>query len=317
MNAAKSAPHAGVWAVVLGWNHAEDTVECLASLAASRPTAPTLLYTDNGSRDEEVRKVLDGVPLAKVVRHPANVGVPRGFNGGLSWALRQGAEFVFMANNDTILDPDCIATLLRAATEFPKAGILVPRILYHDAKDVVWSAGSRYRRFPPSIVMRKSTIADDPRYRKGADLEFTTLCTVLVRAEALKAAGLMSPNFLYYCEDYDLALRVREAGWSIRFVPEARSWHKVARVTREGPTSPAFWLTYGRSEAVFRRLHADRWWMTGRAHLAYLLLRSLYEGNMECVKRFLEGHREGMRQELRPPARWDGEGVDTVVAVRV
>jgi len=306
----------GVWAVVLGWNHAEDTVECLGSLSQSRPVVPTLLYVDNGSREEEVRKVLDGAPAATVIRHPGNVGVPRGFNGGLSWALRQGADFIFMANNDTIIDPDCIATLLRVASEHPKAGILVPRIFYHDAKEVVWSAGSRYRRFPPSIVMRKSRVPGDPRYLAGEDLEFTTLCTVLVRAEAFKAAGLMSSNFLYYCEDYDLALRVREAGWSIRFVPEAKSWHKVARVTREAPTSPAFWETYGRSEAIFKRLHADRRWMTGVAHQAYVLLRAVYEGGRLCAGHFRKGYAEGLKADLKPTPSWDGVGVDPVERVR-
>lgn len=308
--------HGSVWSVVIGWNHSGDTLECLESLGRSRGVALRRLYVDNGSTDEEVARILDGAPGVSVVRHPVNVGVPRGFNGGLSWALTHGADWIFMANNDTLVDQDCIRVLLDAAKRHPRAGILVPRILYHDAKDVVWSAGSRYRRFPPSIVMRKSDVPDDPRYLRGEDLEFTTLCTVLVRGQALKDAGLMGPNFLYYCEDYDLALRIREAGWGVRFVPEGRTWHKVARVTRDGPTSPSFWRTYGRSEAIFRRLHRDCWWMTGLAHKAYILLRSLYEGNAECVRNFLSGYREGARLELRPVPRWDGEGVGKVVGVR-
>lgn len=307
---------ASVWSVVLGWNHAGDTLECLESLGRSRGVLLKRLYVDNGSTDEEVKQVLDGAPGVSVIRHPVNVGVPRGFNGGLSWALTHGAEWVFMANNDTIVDEDCIRILLEAAQRYPRAGILVPRIFYHDTKDVVWSAGSRYRRFPPSIVMRKSSIHNDPQYLQETDLEFTTLCTVLVRAQALKDAGLMGSDFLYYCEDYDLALRIREAGWTIRFVPEGRSWHKVARVTREGPSSPTFWQTYGRSEAIFGRLHRRHWWMTGPAHLAYLLLRSLYEGSPRCVANFVKGYREGMGQKLKATPRWTGEGVDAVTVER-
>lgn len=296
-----------VWAVVLGWNHAADTIECLQSLSMVRPTPPSLLYVDNGSRPEEVEQVLKAVPQVSVIRHSSNVGVPRGFNAGLAFALRKGADFVFMANNDTIVAEDCIETLLDGAQRYPEAGILVPRIFYHDAKDVVWSAGSRYRWFPPSIVMRKSSIPDDPRYRREESLEFTTLCTVLVRATALKAAGLMNPNFLYYCEDYELALRIRKAGHSIMMIPAGRTWHKVARVTRDGPSSPTFWETYGRSEAVFRRLHPTERWMTGAVHRLYLMARSLYEGKSVALRHFRKGYGEGMEQPFKPLARWDDD----------
>jgi GT2 family glycosyltransferase len=276
-----------------------------------------LLYVDNGSRPEEVDQVLRAVPQASVIRHPNNVGVPRGFNAGLAHALRNGADFVFMANNDTIVAEDCVEKLLDAATRYPASGILVPRISYHDAKDVIWSAGSRYRRFPPSIVMRKSDVPDDPRYRQEEPLEFTTLCTVMIRAKALKDAGLMNPNFLYYCEDYDLALRIRRAGYSIVMIPSGRSWHKVARVTRDGPSSPAFWQTYGRSEGVFRRLHSEERWMTGPAHVAYVQARSLYEGKTIGLTNFRRGYRDGMTQTLKPLARWDDDRtLDTVETLR-
>jgi hypothetical protein len=56
--------------------------------------------------------------------------------------------------------------------------------------------------------------------------------------------------------------------------------------------------------------------MTGSAHLAYLLLRSLYEGSPRCVANFLKGYREGTRQELKPTPKWNGEGVDTVTVER-
>ena len=152
MSQAKSP---SVWALVLGWNHAEDTVECLRSLRASQGVDVKLLYTDNGSTPDQVEQVCREVPGAAVIRHPKNVGVPRGFNGGLAYALQHGADHIFMANNDTTVAPDAIRILLDAAEREPRAGILMPRIFYYDDPDLVWSAGSRFRRFPPAIVMRK------------------------------------------------------------------------------------------------------------------------------------------------------------------
>lgn len=305
-----------VWAVVLGWDHPEDTIECLRSLAQSRGVGLQLLYVDNGSRPESVQQILAAVPGAAVIRHPANVGVSRGFNAGLAFALQRGAEFVMMANNDTAMDPDAVAHLVAAADREPRAGILVPKIYFYGAPEVVWSAGARFRRFPPVVIMQKTKGPDDGRFDARTDLEFTTLCTVLVRGQALRDARLMNPNFVVYCEDYELCQRVRDAGYTIRLVPEARTRHKVERVTREGSSRPGFWTMYGRSEALFARLLPQHRRLTGRLHRGYLLARCLYEGGWMGFRHFRKGWREGAALALRPLARWDGEGVDAVEVVR-
>ena len=306
-----------VWAVVLGWNHAEDTIECLDSLARCRDVSLRRLYVDNGSRPEEAQKVLDGAPGVEVIRHEQNVGVSRGFNGGLAWALRKGADFVFMANNDTIMTPDSIALLLQAAAKRPTVGMLVPKIYYHEAPDTLWSAGARFRCFPPAIVMNKTKGPDDGRYDGQGDLDFSTLCTVLIRAEALKAMGLMDPNFLFYFEDYDFCLRMRESGWGIALVPEARTQHKVARVTRAGSSSPLFWETSGRSAAIFSRRHGGRHpWLAGPAMRGYVSLRARFEGGREAAGPFCRGMKDGLAMALKPVVAWNDRAVDPVTALR-
>lgn len=305
------------WAVVLGWNHAEDTIECLRSLAASDGADLRLLYVDNGSEDADVERVLAAVPEALVVRHPRNVGVARGFNAGFAYALQHGAEHVVIANNDTIFAPDAVAGLLAAADAFPEAGLFVPRIDYHGAHGITWSAGARFRRFPPSIVMRSTCSEQDTRYRDPEPLAFSTLCTVLVRARTFRDAGLMNPNFVYYYEDYEFCQRIRDAGHGIRYVPSVTTWHKVERVTRAGKASPAFWSNYGRSTALFRRIHGPRHpWVAGSAHVAYVAARSLAEGGPACLLRFREGYRAARREEILPVPAWDGTGVDPVDVLR-
>jgi hypothetical protein len=308
---------ATTWAVVLGWNHADDTIECLRSLVASEGVALRLLYVDNGSEEAEVRKVEAAVPEALVVRHPVNVGVSRGFNAGFAYALQHGAEHVVIANNDTIFAPAAVGGLLAAAHAFPDAGLFVPRINYHGAPDITWSAGSRFRRFPPSIVMRSTRGERNPRYREPETLAFSTLCTVLVRGRTFRDAGLMNPNFVYYYEDYEFCQRIRDAGHGIRYVPSVTTWHKVERVTRAGKASPAFWSNYGRSTALFRRIHGPRHpWVAGPMHVGYVAARALVEGGPACLLRFREGYRTGRLAEILPVPTWDGTGVDAVEVLR-
>lgn len=301
-----------VWTLVLGWNHAEDTIECLRSLQASEGVDLKLFYTDNGSTPDQVERVCREVPAATVIRHPQNVGVPRGFNAGIAYALQHGADYLFMANNDTTAAPDAVRILVEAAERDPRAGIIMPRIFYYDHRDLVWSAGSRFRRFPPAVVMRKGRGG----FEREEGIEFSSLCTVLLRGHMFKDAGLMDPNFVFYYEDYDLCLRIRDAGYTIKLVPAARTWHKVARITRAGSTSPAFWRNYGRSVAIFQRLQRRHRWLAGPASLAFQYFRALVEGKLRALAPFREGLREGRALELKPVPRWDRPPMDPIEVVQ-
>lgn len=306
-----------VWSLTLGWNHAEDTLECLNTLRASRGLRLRMLFVDNGSREEEVRRVLDGARDVEVLRHEQNVGVPRGFNAGLAWALRKGANFIFMANNDTAMEPDTLLRLLEAARQEPAAGIVMPVIGYYDAPDAVWSAGSRFRRFPPAIVMNRRVPAGRAGGSPFPELDFSPLCTALVRAEALKKIGLMDPTYEYYFDDYDLSLRMRDAGYKILLVPDARTRHKVDRVTRPGAASASFWENSGRSAGIFSRRHRARHpWLAGVPMLSYLALRAGYEGSGRGWRAFRAGLRAGRRLPLKPVPAWNDGSTDPVTLRR-
>ena len=291
------------WAVTLGYNNWDDTLECLESLGQSRDIELHTVYVDNDSRDGSAERVAEAFPGTHVLQTGANLGFARGFNVGLDYALSRGADWIFMVNNDTALEPDGIARLIDEAKAHPEAGILVPKILYYDARDCVWAAGSRFRRFPPSIVMRKTAGPDDGRYDGEPALEFATTCALLLTRSFLQDVGLLDADFFILYDDYDWSLRARDAGFSIRLVPGARLYHKVSKSTGVGTRSPFFWTQYGRSTALFFRKHRNRRWMTGSAHLLYLLLRMVAERKPFGVRPFLTGYREGLRMSLSPPPR--------------
>jgi len=209
-----------------------------------------------------------------------------------------------------------VAQLVQAAELAPRAGILVPKIFYHAAPRRVWSAGSRYRRFPPAIVLRRTRGDDRGELDARRDLEFTTFCVALFRRELLEEVGLLDTDFHVFQEDYDLCVRARAAGWSVRYVPEARVWHKVSLSTQTGSRNPEYWRLYGRSEALFARKHTDWPWLTGPVHRLYVVLRILAERKPWGVRPFLKGYAEGRRLELHPPPRVQEPPQDTPEILR-
>ncbi len=306
-----------VYVAVLGYNHAADTVECLHSILASDYPDLPVVFIDNGSEEADFQKVVDEVPGIDVLRFPDNVGVEHGFNAGMIHGLRAGAEYVLIINNDTKVDPGAIRLMVEAADRDPKAGIVVPKVFYYDHPEAIWSAGSRFRAFPPTIVHKKTTGPDDGRFDKEIELDCACTCAALLRTSMLKDIGLFDTVYHVYCDDYDLCLRASERGYKTCFAPESRIWHKISMSTGANTPNPSYWRTWGRSEAIFCRKFRSRYpWHLGWAHLAYVAVRIIAERQYYGIKPFLEGMRAGRTAEIPPEPRWDDEPVHVPRVVR-
>ncbi len=290
-----------VWAAVLGYNNVDDTIECLKSLEAVTYENLKRLYVDNGSEPGTCEKVLEAIPGCGVLRLDPNAGVAGGLNAGIAHALKNGADYVIILNNDTTVDPAFAGHLVEAACTDPKIGMLVPKIYYYDHPDTIWSAGSVFRRFPPVVYMRKTRGPDDGRYDEPQDVDYATFCVIMLSRPMIEQAGLLDPDYHFLYEDYDLCIRAREAGFRIRYVPQAHVKHKISKTTGAGTPNPKFWRTYGRSESIFRRKFRHHRWLTGWTHAIYIVLRFVYEGNWYGVRPYIEGWRQGARDELHPP----------------
>jgi len=85
-------------------------------------------------------------------------------------------------------------------------------------------------------------------------VDYMPACCALVRAEAFERAGLFNPEYFLYSEDVDLSLRVRKAGYTIAFVPEAVIYHKSSLSTG-GTTSSISKYYATRNRFLLLKLH--------------------------------------------------------------
>ena len=304
-----------VWIVVVGYNNALDSIECLQSIRKSTYERLSILYVDNGSESEEFDHVLAEIGGVAVVRHPKNVGVARGFNSGLAYALRRHADYVMMVNNDTLFDSDAVSQMVQAALADPTIGIVVPKAFYFDDPKAIWAAGARYRRMPPAIILKKTREEDDGRYDTEIDLEFTPFCVSLFSRELFHSVGLLDPEYHFFYEDYDLCLRAKAAGFRIRFEPRSHIWHKISKTIKAGE-KVEFWRVYGRSHGIFCRKFSSHPYIANRLSKWYLYARTLYEGKFSALRAFRNACRGGLTSKLRAPPRSDDVHEPRMVEIR-
>jgi GT2 family glycosyltransferase len=279
-----------VLVIIVNWERAQDTIECIRSVMQSLNVAVSVLVVDNGSRDDSADQIERLFPDVRLIRLPTNLGFTGGYNAGITQSLASDNGYIFLLNNDTILFPDTIHALIEAMQEWD---VTVPKILFHDSPNQVWSAGARWRSFPPSVIMIGYKRRDGPLYNVSRSLEYATGCALMFKRRVFETVGGFDLDYQNYQEDYDLCHRIRAAGYTIGYVPQARLLHKVSMTLGEGSSEK--WRLLGRNTVLFYRKN-DRFpsWMLW-SYLIWVTIRENLKRQPAVLPDFWRGVREGLK----------------------
>jgi GT2 family glycosyltransferase len=219
--------------IVLNWNGAEDTSECLESLRKTAYPDCEVVVVDNASDGDDVRALKQRFgDFIQTIENERNLGVGEGFNAGIRHVLKTSSpEYVVIMNNDLVLDPDCLSELVRAAETDERIGIVGPKIYFsdrHGRKDVIWSAGGRVRWWGIKVHSQIGEGEDDsPKYQNERDVDWISGCVLMFRSSLAERIGLLNPWYFIGHEDVEYCLKARRHGFRVVYVPSAVAWHEV------------------------------------------------------------------------------------------
>ncbi len=216
--------------VIPNWNGKRFLAGCLDSLATQTYDKVEVIIVDNGSADGSVELLQEQYPWVKLIRFEKNTGFSFAVNAGIR---ASDGEFVALLNNDTVVEADWLAEMVRAMRELPDIGSTGCKMLAFDDRALLDGAGDGYRRggLPGRIGHREKDLGqfDTPRYILGA-------CggAALYRRSMLDEIGLFDEDYFAYLEDVDLGLRAQSAGYKCRYVPSAVIYHLGCGTTGSG-----------------------------------------------------------------------------------
>lgn len=214
-----------VIAVVLNYNRRQDTLACLASLAASTYKNLKIIVLDNSSTDGSMKAISAAFPEVEVFRLQENRGYAGNNNVGISIAMAEGANWVLVLNEDTILDPNCVSRLVAAGEADPAIGVVGPTVYHFDEPCVIQSAGGVMGRYWESLHLAQNEL-DREQFRDPHDVDWISGCGIMVRNKVIEQVGMIDERYFYYWEETEWCIRASRAGWRIVNVPQARLWHK-------------------------------------------------------------------------------------------
>ncbi len=110
-----------VFVITLNWNGKDDTMECVASLKKLNYPNYDIVIVDNGSTDGFVPALRARYLDVSIIENGRNLGYAEGFDAGLKYAYEHGADYFLILNNDTIIDPDTLAELVKGHHYFAES----------------------------------------------------------------------------------------------------------------------------------------------------------------------------------------------------
>jgi GT2 family glycosyltransferase/glycosyltransferase involved in cell wall biosynthesis/SAM-dependent methyltransferase len=192
------------------------TLRCLASVAA-HPSLVELevIVVDDCSPDDSWAVLSQKVKGIRIIRNEHNQGFIRSCNTGANAAKGQ---YLYFLNNDTEVTEGWLDALLRTFSDFPGAGLAGSKLVYPDGRlqeagGIIWQDGSAWNfgRFQDPQL---------PVYNYAREVDYCSGASIMVPKSLFEEIGGFDEHYLpAYCEDSDLALKIRDKGYRIIYQP--------------------------------------------------------------------------------------------------
>ena len=225
---------AKVYIIILNWNGQKDTMECLESVYRLHYPDFHVIVVDNGSYDCSVETIGREFPQIILIENSKNLGFTGGNNVGMHRAMQLGADYVWLLNNDTVVDPDSLGRLVDEAENSHQIGMVSPVVHYYDPPEKVQFMGAYadFENFTNTNVVDVKEL-EDPSVQRNLVLWGTAL---LIKREVIEVIGYLSEKYFAYIEDCDFSYRSLRANFRARVRLDARIFHKGSQST--GKHSP-------------------------------------------------------------------------------
>ena len=216
------APSPQVSIVIPVHNQYAVTRRCLAALAYAPTQVPfEVIVVDDGSTDGTAKALVAEAPGVRLVRHD----FARGFNQACcSGAAEAQAPFLVLLNNDTEPCACWLEELLFPFQHWPDTGLVGAQLILPDGRlqeagCLVWGDGSPWN-------YGRTRNPYEPQFAYARQVDYVSAAALMIRTDLWCQLGGFSPEFSpAYFEDTDLAFKARDAGYSVRYAPQARVIH--------------------------------------------------------------------------------------------
>jgi GT2 family glycosyltransferase len=224
-------------------------MECLASLVRQSFRGFEIVVVDNSAK-QLAREAGAASFGATILEQKENTGFGAAVNAGFRHSR---APLLATLNDDAVAYPDWLAELVAAADAHGDAGMFASQVVLADdgrldsAGMVICHDGASKQR---------GHLEPPERFNRLEEVLLPSGSAALYRRAMLDEIGMFDEDFFLYCEDTDLGLRARWAGWKCMYVPGARVDHGYSATAGRASTLKAYYVERNRLYVLFKNFPA-------------------------------------------------------------
>lgn len=236
-------PRPAVFTIVVGCNSRKWLEPCLSSLLVSDYPVLQFVYVDNASTDGSLELVKHAFPAVRTLPSKLNLGFAGANNLGMRLALKEGADYIFLANPDTRTPANLISSLVDFMEGHKGYGAVGPMQSVYGRPDDEptlneWSRTAlenderhAFYHWEPC----RRTEAGPPQGRAERTLEHSYVqgAALFLRRSVLDVIGLFDENYHSYFEEVDLCRRTRLSGFRVALLRDLYIQHQGGGSARE------------------------------------------------------------------------------------
>ena len=251
--------------IVLTYNHAKLTLECLRSIQNNTKGTPfELILVDNGSKLSELRllknglKQIDYFPM-KIIWNSKNLGYTKANNKAAKQA--KGDILVFL-NNDVIVTTGWLTPIVNFLEKHPKVAACQPKLRSYYEKEYFDPSGAGGFLDMFGYPFTRGRVfnhveKDLGQYDKNCEITWATGTALAVKRKAFWQIGGFDEYFFIYNDEVDLCVRLRQKGYKIFCVPKSLIYHYGAYTTNKNLPKKIFLLHHNNLYFILK--HYSLW----------------------------------------------------------
>lgn len=287
--------------VLVTYNRSKLLIEMLESVIRQSLMPDVVYIIDNNSNDDTEKKViefanLNSEKISIIYKNTgSNLGGAGGFEFGSRLAYEAGYEWIWLADDDVELEPQCLEQLLKF-----KADIIQPLRMNMDGScaeisGIDYEINNILRLNPKKRLV--CDVYDD-------DWDSIAIKTIpfegpLIHRKVFEKIGFPNPNFFIFYDDLDFALRAEKAGFKIVCVKSARMIRKIRFIQSRALNSWKGYFMY-RNFFKVQSTHANRHIALTRNTIVFIsvIFYSLLKGNLKSIPILLDAFKDSKSEKF-------------------
>lgn len=288
--------------VILNWNAARLTLDCLEAVAGSDYHPLEVIVIDNGSTDGSAETIAARYPEVRLIRNSANLGFAEGSNQGIRRAMENGAAYVLLLNNDAIVDKSMISCLVETAAAHRNRVAVSPKMVDGYEPTRLWFVYGKTNLWTgifsnPAFDAPATTVFDSI-----VPMQYASGCCILIPREMISAVGEFDPRFFAYCEDVEWSIRARRAGFGLLCDSRAYLRHYIASTGGKNPARMRYLMTRNHLWTMRKHATAFQWVVFTLAFYPLRCLLRLAKAaghrQWDCIPAQFRGLKDGLFARL-------------------